>query len=38
MTDVESQPALQVIAQPSVYLLGRQEVDEDALAEFLERA
>ena len=30
-----TQPALQVIAEPSVYLLGRQEVNEDALAEFL---
>src|SRR4029077_13196847 len=35
MTDVESQPALQVIAEPSVYLLGRQEIYEDALADFL---
>ena len=35
MADVESQPVLKVIARPSVYLLGRQELDEDALADFL---
>ncbi len=35
MDDVETQPALQIITEPSVFLLGRQEVNEDALAEFL---
>ena len=35
MADVESQPALQIIAEPNVYLLGRQVVDEEALAAFL---
>ena len=35
MTDVETQPELEIIAEPSVFLLGRQEVNEEALAEFL---
>jgi thymidylate synthase (FAD) len=35
MTDVETQPELEIIAQPSVFLLGRQEINEEALAEFL---
>jgi thymidylate synthase (FAD) len=35
MASVESQPALQIIHEPKVYLLGRQIVDEEALAEFL---
>src|ERR1700735_177479 len=35
MADVETHPELEVIAEPSVFLLARQEVNEDALAEFL---
>jgi thymidylate synthase (FAD) len=35
MSDVESRPALQIINEPSVYLLGRQAVDEEVLAGFL---
>jgi thymidylate synthase (FAD) len=35
MADVETQPELQIIAEPSVFLLGRQELNEEALAEFL---
>ena len=35
MPEVESQPALQVIREPKVYLIGRQTVDEEALAAFL---
>ncbi len=35
MAEVESQPALHIIHQPKVYLLGRQVIDEQALAEFL---
>ena len=35
MASVESQPALHIIHEPKVYLLGRQVVDEEALADFL---
>ena len=35
MAEVESQPALHIIHEPKVYLLGRQVVDEEALAAFL---
>ncbi len=35
MAEVESQPALHIILEPKVYLLGRQAIDERALAEFL---
>ncbi len=35
MTNVETQPELEIIAEPSVFLLGRQEINEEALAEFL---
>src|SRR5271154_6607059 len=35
MAEVESPPALQIIHEPSVYLLGRQVVDEEALSGFL---
>ena len=35
MAEVESQPALRVIREPKVYLIGRQVVDEEALAAFL---
>ncbi len=35
MADVESRPALEIINEPSVYLLGRQAVDEEALSGFL---
>src|ERR1700722_6586155 len=35
MTNVETQPELEIIAEPSVFLLGRQQINEEALAEFL---
>src|SRR5712691_6095716 len=35
MAEVESQPALRIIREPSVYLMGRHLVDEQALADFL---
>src|ERR1035441_7275688 len=35
MADVEFRPALQIINEPNVYILGRQAVDEEALAGFL---
>lgn len=35
MAEVESQPELEIIAEPRVYLLGRQMVDEEALDAFL---
>jgi thymidylate synthase (FAD) len=35
MASAESQPALQIIREPRVYLLGRQVIDEGALAAFL---
>lgn len=36
MSTVESEPALHVVREPKVYLLGRQVVDEEALAAFLD--
>jgi thymidylate synthase (FAD) len=36
MAEVESPPALEVIREPSVYLLGSQVLDEEALTAFLE--
>jgi thymidylate synthase (FAD) len=35
MSSVESQPALHIVREPKVYLVGRQVVDEEALAAFL---
>jgi thymidylate synthase (FAD) len=35
MTGVGTQPTLHIIREPKVYLLGRQVVDDEALAEFL---
>jgi thymidylate synthase (FAD) len=35
MAEVQSQPAMHIVREPSVYLLGRQVCDEDALASFL---
>ena len=35
MSSVETEPALQIIREPKVYLVGRQMVDEEALAAFL---
>ena len=35
MSSVESQPALLIVREPRVYLIGRQVVDEEALAAFL---
>jgi len=35
MAEVESEPVLHIVNQPKVYLLGRQVIDEEALAEFL---
>jgi thymidylate synthase (FAD) len=35
MPETESPPALHIIHQPKVYLLGRQFIDEEALGEFL---
>ena len=35
MTEVKSQPTLHIINEPRVYLVGRQDIDEQALAEFL---
>jgi thymidylate synthase (FAD) len=35
MSRDESQPALQIVREPKVYLVGRQVVDEEALAAFL---
>jgi thymidylate synthase (FAD) len=35
MSSIESQPALHIIREPRVYLLGRQVVNEEALAAFL---
>ncbi len=35
MPEVDSQPALHIVHQPKVYLIGRQVIDEQALAEFL---
>ncbi len=36
MSTVESQPELHIIREPKVYLVGRQVVDEEALAAFLD--
>jgi thymidylate synthase (FAD) len=36
MSSVESQPALKIVHEPKVYLVGRQVVDEEALAAFLD--
>lgn len=35
MSSVESEPTLQIVREPKVYLVGRQVVDEEALAAFL---
>ena len=35
MQDVESQPVLHIVREPKVYLLGRQDVDDAMLADFL---
>ncbi len=35
MQDVESQPVLHIVREPKVYLLGRQDVDDAMLGEFL---
>ncbi len=35
MSSAETEPTLQIIREPSVYLVGRQVVDEEALAAFL---
>jgi thymidylate synthase (FAD) len=35
MTGVETQPALRIIHEPKVYVVGRQTVDDEALAAFL---
>jgi thymidylate synthase (FAD) len=35
MTAVDTQPALHIIHEPKVYVVGRQMVEDDALAEFL---
>lgn len=35
MAEVESQPALHIIHEPRVYLLGRQIIDEESLGKFL---
>ena len=35
MSSVETEPVLQIIREPKVYLVGRQMVDEEALAAFL---
>jgi thymidylate synthase (FAD) len=35
MSSVESEPALHIVREPKVYLVGRQVVDEEALAAFL---
>ena len=34
MASVESEPTVHIIHEPKVYLLGRQVVDEEALARF----
>ncbi|MHB1555928.1 MAG: FAD-dependent thymidylate synthase [Isosphaeraceae bacterium] len=36
MSTVESEPALHIVREPKVYLVGRQVVDEEALAAFLD--
>src|SRR5579883_3356689 len=35
MSSVESQPALQIVREPRVYLVGQQVINEEALAAFL---